>query len=178
MECSPWQGTASLACVLRPRLVDALAIDAIRGGCVVASDSHFTHPGVRHNWLVISADLILRNYRPATAALLHMHARMTTQLQTCPHKSRTHIHAHTQVADEFKKKYYDVLSHSPRLFMRFFKEDSTLTVALPGVPVEEETGPEVCNWCKAAGTVLARHLAWPGHSRNQRGAPAACHACT
>jgi hypothetical protein len=52
-----------------------------------------------------------------------------------------------QVADEFKKKYYDVLGNNPRLFMRFFKEDSTLTVVLPGADGQPQArtaeGPEV-----------------------------------
>ncbi|KIZ07336.1 hypothetical protein MNEG_0623 [Monoraphidium neglectum] len=50
------------------------------------------------------------------------------------------------VADEFKKKYYDVLGNNPRLFMRFFKEDSTLTVVLPGADGQPQArtaeGPE------------------------------------
>lgn len=48
------------------------------------------------------------------------------------------------MADEFKKKYYDVLSNNPRLFARFFKEDSALTVSLPdGQQPASATGPEV-----------------------------------
>jgi hypothetical protein len=48
------------------------------------------------------------------------------------------------VADEFKKKYYDVLSNNPRLFARFFKDDSTLTVALADAqPPQSGNGPEV-----------------------------------
>lgn len=48
-----------------------------------------------------------------------------------------------QVADEFKKKYYDVLSNNPRLYSRFFKEDSSLTVALGDGAPPTATGPEV-----------------------------------
>jgi hypothetical protein len=48
-----------------------------------------------------------------------------------------------QVADEFKKKYYDVLSNNPRLFARFFKEDSCLTVSMPDAQPATATGPEV-----------------------------------
>jgi len=45
------------------------------------------------------------------------------------------------VADEFKKKYYDVLSNNPRLFARFFKEDSALTVAMPDAQPQSGSGP-------------------------------------
>jgi hypothetical protein len=48
-----------------------------------------------------------------------------------------------QVADEFKKKYYDVLGNNPRLFMRFFKDDSVLTVTMPDAQPKSGTGPEV-----------------------------------
>lgn len=47
------------------------------------------------------------------------------------------------MADEFKKKYYDVLSNNPRLYSRFFKEDSSLTVALGDGAPPTATGPEV-----------------------------------
>lgn len=48
-----------------------------------------------------------------------------------------------QIADSFKGKYYDVLINNPRLFARFFKDDSQLTVALPGAEPQTAAGPEV-----------------------------------
>jgi len=55
------------------------------------------------------------------------------------------------VADEFKKKYYDVLSNNPRFFARFFKEDSALTVSIAEAQPQSGSGPEVrrcllCVW--------------------------------
>lgn len=81
------------------------------------------------------------------------------------------------MADEFKKKYYDVLGNNPRLFARFFKEDSTLTVAVPDAKAQTADGPEVrqpaarrhatalvCNFGLLAAAGAWKPVHWAGWS--------------
>jgi hypothetical protein len=120
-----------------------------------ASSEHQTHDG--HRWLQI---YLIRASRLSKAAISpHAGRPLTRSLLPPPPRPLP------QVADEFKKKYYDVLSNNPRLFARFFKEDSALTVSMPDAQPESGNGPEV--------RVLARR--WPrrvcAHHRASMKAP-------